>query len=121
MIEESSRAVVGVYGESINQGAPKHDYLKDLNNCVLTPRQSRICIFNYSKFPDKVTINIQYESIGNTYSEKITTNLKAATSMPASKYATKGENYYGLSTLFQTPFLRALLRNSAGVKYPNEE
>ncbi|MGN0298902.1 MAG: hypothetical protein ACI4C1_06975 [Lachnospiraceae bacterium] len=121
MIEESSRAIISIYGESINPGAPMfyiviknfghslavitkfhsdfdfsdcygfktdRNFINDLNNSSIAPGQSRICRLDYDKITRPITFEIEYLSASKKYSEKITVDLKAGSSMLVSKVST---------------------------------
>lgn len=60
------------------------NYIDDLNNCVIAPGQCRICHLDYNSIQEPVHFSIAYHSGANPkkiYSEEITIDLKAATSM----------------------------------------
>lgn len=78
------------------------DYLKLLNNSVLAPGQSRICMLDYHKIDKEVTFSLVYRSgSGKVYFEKFTIDLKAGVSMLRSKVSTKGEELNTISYTLQ--------------------
>lgn len=141
MIEESSRAVIGIYSDSINPGVPmlylviknfgnsqavitkfdydcdftdcykyrvERDYLKDLVNSSLAPKQSRVCLLDYEKLFRPVKFDIEYISCGKTYTDSFTIDLKAGTSMPTSKYATDNKELQSISYSLQEMLTKQL-------------
>lgn len=134
MIEESNRAIIAIYGESINCGSPTfyfviknyghslatikkfdsdfdfsgcygfrtdQNWISDLNNCSIAPGQSRICKLDYQKITRPITFDIEYISLGKTYREQITVDLKAGADMLVSKNATKGAELRTISYTLQ--------------------
>lgn len=135
MIEETSRAIIGIYSDSVYTGsapalyfvvknfgrsqatitkfdynfdftscytfdAPR-DFLKDLVNCTIAPRQSRICQIDYSKLSRPITFDIEYMSCGNLYHDTFTIDLKAGVAMPVTKSATKDKELRSISYTLQ--------------------
>lgn len=78
------------------------NYLNGLNNSILAPGQSRICILDYQKIEKEVTFSIEYRSgTKKVYSEKLTIDLKAGVCMPHSKVSTKGQELSTISYALQ--------------------
>ncbi|MCI8595122.1 MAG: hypothetical protein HFF09_07730 [Oscillospiraceae bacterium] len=85
------------------------DYLKELNNAVLAPGQSRICMLDYAKIDKDVTFTLQYHSgAKKVYSEKFTIDLKAGVSMPYGKVATEGKELRTISYTLQEMLQKSL-------------
>lgn len=134
MIEESSRAIIGIYGEAINPGSPMFyfvirnfgrslavitkfetdfdfsncygfstdtDFLSGLNGCSIAPGQSRICRLNYDSITRPITFKLEYRSIGKTYSEQMTIDLKAGVAMVNPKIATTDRELHAISYTLQ--------------------
>lgn len=134
MIEESSRAVISIYGESINTGSPSFyfvmknfghslavitkfesdfdfsncygfktdkNWLQTLNGCSIAPGQARICRLDYNAITRPITFKLEYKSIGKTYSEEMTIDLKAGTAMVVPKTATSGKELHTISYTLQ--------------------
>ncbi len=72
-------------------GDDNRDYLKDLQNSVLAPGQSRICALDYSKLDKPVTFDLVYSSDAKTYHDKMTIDLTAGAGMISSKIFAKEE------------------------------
>lgn len=133
MIEESSRAILAIYGESTNTGSPSFYFvirnfghslavitkfesdfdfsncygfktarncLLDLNGCSIAPGQSRICRLDYNSITRPITFNIEYRSVGKTYSEQMTIDLKAGVDMVVPKNATTGKELHSMANSF---------------------
>ena len=78
------------------------DYLKELNNAVLAPGQSRICVLDYSKIDKKVTFTLEYHSgVKKIYKDKFTIDLKAGVGMPYIKIAEEGKELRTISYALQ--------------------
>lgn len=78
------------------------DYLKGLNNSVLAPGQSRICMLDYHKIDREVTFTLEYHSDAKkVYTDRFTINLKAGVSMPYGKVATEGKELRTISYALQ--------------------
>lgn len=134
MIEESSRAIISVYTQSINTGTPMlylvvrnfgqapasihkfdynfnfencykfradRDYLKDLIGVTLAPGQAKICTIDYNKIDHPVTFSIEYTSIGKSYKDFFTVDLKAGADLPVPKTATKDAELRAISYTLQ--------------------
>ena len=134
MIEETSRPIISIYGESFNVGSPTFyiviknfgassayitqfeydcdfsslylsyrgiDYLKELQNSVLAPGQSRICALNYSAVDKPITFTLSYSSGTKVYHDKMTVDLKAGVSMLTTKDSTAGKELRNISYALQ--------------------
>lgn len=78
------------------------DYLYGLNNAVLAPGQSRICMLDYAKIDKKVTFTLEYHSgAKKVYSDKFTFDLKAGVSMPYGKVETENNELRTISYALQ--------------------
>lgn len=78
------------------------DYLKDFNNAVLAPGQSRICMLDYAKIDKEVTFKLKYRSGSNKeYSDEFKIDLKAGVSLPYGKVDTKGKELRTISYALQ--------------------
>ena len=66
------------------------DDLQGLNNSVLAPGQSRICMLDYQKINQEVCFTLKYQSASKKiYSESFTIDLKAGVSLPYGKVSTE--------------------------------
>lgn len=78
------------------------DYLNGLNNAVVAPGQSRICMLDYAEIEREVTFTLEYHSgARKKYSEKFTIDLKAGVNMPYGKVATEGKELRTISYTLQ--------------------
>ena len=82
-------------------GDNNRDYLKDLQNSVLAPGQSRICALDYSKLDKPVTFDLVYSSDVKIYHDKMTIDLTAGAGMISSKVATEGKSLRTISYSLQ--------------------
>lgn len=134
MIEDASRPVISIYGESINSGSPtfyiviknfgaspahitqfdydfdftsaylthgNKDFLKELVNSVIAPRQSRICALKYSELDKPITFKLSYSSGVKTYHDEMTVDLKAGAAMLTTKNSTTGKELRNISYSLQ--------------------
>ena len=134
MIENASRPVISIYGESINPGSPEFfiviknfgaspahitqfdydcdfssmylrntgvDYLKQINNSVIAPGQSRICALKYSAIKGPVHFKISYSSGTKSYNEEMTVDLTAGSAMLSAKTSTSGKELRSISYTLQ--------------------
>lgn len=84
------------------------NYIEDLSHCVIAPGQSRICLLDYDKLSCPVTFSISYKSSIRTYNEVFCIDLKAASSLPVSKFATKDRELLSISYSLQEMLLKFL-------------
>lgn len=85
------------------------DYLKKLNNSILAPGQSRICILDYEKIDREVTFTVHYGSAsGKDYIEKCTLDLKSGASMIYARDDTTGKELRSISYTLQEMLQREL-------------
>lgn len=84
------------------------NYIEDFNHCVIAPGQSRICILDYDKLTKPVNFSISYKSSVRTYNEEFCVDLRAASELPTSKYATVGKELMSISYSLQEMLLKNL-------------
>lgn len=77
------------------------DFLKQLQNSVIAPGQSRICALKSSALTQPVTFELTYSSDFKTYHEKLTVDLKAGADMLISKNSTEGKELRTISYALQ--------------------
>lgn len=69
------------------QTQPPRIHLEGVVNTTIAPGQSRICLLDFFKVPNKVIqFHIEYTSGKKKYSESFSSNIKAGTDMLKSKY-----------------------------------
>ena len=78
------------------------DYLKDLNNSLLAPKQSRIIGLEYKQLVDKIIeFKISYSSQTQQYEDRIVFRVTAGSNIPISKSATKDKELMSISYTLQ--------------------
>ena len=85
------------------------DYLKDLENSVLAPGQSRICMLDYHKIPEEVEFDVEYRSdVGKIYNSHFNVDLKAGTSLPTAKMCARDKELQTISFTLQEMLQKSL-------------
>ena len=85
------------------------DYLKELAYTVLAPWQSRVCMLDLHKIPEKVKFDIEYRSeTGKTYCSQFVVDLKAGTGLPTAKMGGHGDEMHTISYTLQEMLQKSL-------------
>lgn len=66
--------------------AERFEPIRNLQNAIIAPGQSRICVLDYNQTPDRLTIDVEYRSnVGKKYKEHISFDPKAGADVLTTK------------------------------------
>lgn len=85
------------------------NYLQDMNNAIIAPGQSRICVLDYQRIDRDVLFDIEYKSeVGNRYEGRFCVDIRAGAAMPSPKMGTAGKELRSISYTLQEMLQKSL-------------